>query len=44
MEEIAAQQRELLAMKDELADQAKTNQEQAAALAQAAQQIEAIRG
>ena len=43
MEEVSGQQVALLTMKGEVADQARTNQEQAAALAQAAQQIEALR-
>ena len=44
MEEIAAQQRDLLAMKDELDNQAKANQEQAAALSDTAAQLQSIRG
>ena len=44
MEEIAAQQRDLLAMKSELGDQAKVNQEQASALSATTAQLDAIRG
>jgi len=43
MEEISAQQRDLLAMKTELDNQAKTNQEQAAALNAAAAQVQTVR-
>src|SRR4051812_10124648 len=43
MEEISAQQRDLLAMKSELDNQAKTNQEQAAALNAAAAQVQTVR-
>jgi hypothetical protein len=43
MEEISAQQRDLLAMKSELDNQAKTNQEQAAALSAAAAQVQTVR-
>ena len=43
MEDIAAQQRELLAMKTALDEQAKVNEEQAATLADAAAQLQAIR-
>ena len=43
MEEISGQQRELLAMRDQLADQTRTNEEQAAALSQASQQVDALR-
>lgn len=44
MEEISAQQRELLAMRAELDQQAKTIQEQATALGGAAAQLQALRG
>ena len=44
MEEIAAQQRELLAMRAELDRQAKTIQEQATALGGATAQLQALRG
>lgn len=44
MEEMAAQQRDLLAMKGELDNQAKANQEQAVALGETAAQVQAIRG
>jgi len=43
MNEIAQQQRDLLTMKDQLADQTRTNEAQAAALGQATQQVEALR-
>lgn len=43
MEDIATQQRELLAMKTALDEQAKVNEEQAATLADAAAQLQAIR-
>ncbi len=44
MEEIAAQQHDLLAMKADLEAQAKTNQEQAAALSDTTAQIQTLRG
>ena len=44
MEEISTQQRELLALKDDLEAQAKTNQEQASALSDTSAQLEAVRG
>ena len=43
MNEIAQQQRDLLAMKEQLGDQTRTNEAQAAALGQATQQVEALR-